>query len=147
MEASGGQPLFSFGLVADIQYSDMDDTFVEGRRQRFREVPDKLSAAVAEWRSLAKELSFVLTLGDIINGNRERPGDTPQDLETVAEILDRMETELVTYHTLGNHCLDVSREVVLERLHLPASYYSVALPAGWRLLVLGHHGHVRPLTG
>ncbi len=37
------------------------------------QVPDKLSAAVAEWRSLSNKLSFVLTLGDIINGNRERP--------------------------------------------------------------------------
>jgi hypothetical protein len=33
-----GKPLFSFGLIADVQYADMDDTFVEGRRQRFREV-------------------------------------------------------------------------------------------------------------
>lgn len=38
MASNGKKPLFSFGLVADVQYADMDDTFVEGRRQRFREV-------------------------------------------------------------------------------------------------------------
>ncbi len=37
------------------------------------QVPDKLSAAVEDFRAHASDLSFVLTLGDIINGNREQP--------------------------------------------------------------------------
>lgn len=36
-------------------------------------MPNKLSAAVDEWCQRAEELACVVTLGDIINGNREDP--------------------------------------------------------------------------
>ena len=85
-------PLFSVGVVADAQFADMADTHVEGRTQRFREVPAKLEAAVAEFAGLAGagKLAAVLTLGDITNGNREDASKNPSDLETMAAILDRL---------------------------------------------------------
>lgn len=139
------QPLFTLGVIADIQYADMADTGVEGRVQRFREAPPKLEAAVAELSGLAQAgaLQGVLTLGDITNGNREDAARNPSDLETVAAILDRLPAGLPVYHVLGNHCLDLPRADVLARLRFPAgadgrasSYYSARLAPGWRLVAL-----------
>lgn len=55
---------------------------------------------------------------------------------------------LPAHHVLGNHCLSVPRATVLKKLGIPeCGYYSVALPAGWRLVVLdttemsGHSGY------
>lgn len=209
-------PLFSLGVVADIQYADMADSHVEGRTQRFRECPAKLDAALATMRREAARgtgrrdggdfgvddddesggggrLAAVLALGDIINGNREDASLTPSDLETVASIIDKhfpadaaaaddddngnddgnddkgrrkRKTPVPVYHVLGNHCLDVPKSHVTERLRFPPSAlpdeddeeggergkegkgnaaaaaapppacYSVPLRRGWRLVAL-----------
>jgi hypothetical protein len=88
-------PTFSLGVIADIQYADMADSHVEGRTQRFRQVPAKLAAAVTDLGGRAErgEIGAVLTLGDMINGNREDAALTPSDLETVAGLLDRLVRE------------------------------------------------------
>ena len=40
-------------------------------------------------------------------------------------------------HVIGNHCLSVDRAVLMQRLRVPEpGYYSIPLPARWRLLVL-----------
>lgn len=169
-------PLFSLGLVADIQYADMADSHVEGRTQRFRECPAKLEAALSAIRSERGEggeggegrgktkLAAVLTLGDVINGNREDASRNPSDLETVASLLDSAFPpggEVPVYHVLGNHCLDLPKARVTERLSFPPSAllrssgdadaaasnddlssspppacYSVPLHPGWRLVAL-----------
>jgi len=145
--SSSSQPLFSVGVIADIQYADMADSGVEGRTQRFREAPGKLAEAIAELSSLAAggKLQAVLTLGDITNGNREDPARNPADLETVASILDRLPHTLPVHHILGNHCLELPRADVLGRLRFPeggggngarSSYYSAILAPGWRLIAL-----------
>lgn len=59
---------FAFGLVADIQYACKDDKHSEGRCQRYREVPSKLTEAVDHWQKSPCDLEFVLSLGDIIDG-------------------------------------------------------------------------------
>lgn len=40
------------------------------------------------------------------------------------------------YHAVGNHCLSVPREQLLERLQLPGSHYSISLPAKWQIIFL-----------
>ena len=65
--------MICFGLIADVQYSDMDDGNVEGRTQRYREAPAKLVAAVEAFSQQVPSLDFVLSLGDIINGNQAHP--------------------------------------------------------------------------
>ena len=125
-------PLFSLGLIADIQYADMADSHVEGRTQRFRECPAKLEAALSAIRSESqggssspkKKLAALLTLGDVINGNREDASLNPSDLETVASLLDAAFPpggEVPVYHVLGNHCLDLPKRRVTERLSFPPS--------------------------
>lgn len=50
-----------------------DDGHTEGRTQRYREAVEKLKAAVEHWSRCKETLSFVLNLGDIINGNSTSP--------------------------------------------------------------------------
>lgn len=66
-----------------------DDGKTEGRVQRYRQAPRCLDAAVDHWLQHASELSFVLTLGDIVDGNGT-PAQTEADLERVASMLDRL---------------------------------------------------------
>ena len=66
-----------------------DDGKSEGRVQRYRQAPACLEAAVDHWLQHAAELSFVLTLGDIIDGNVS-PEKTDADLERVAGQIDRL---------------------------------------------------------
>ena len=122
-------PLFSLGLIADIQYADMADSHVEVRTQRFSECPGKLEAALSAIRSEGAErnpsrLAAVLTLGDMINGNREDASRNPSDLETVASLIDAAFPpggDVPVFHILGNHCLDLPKRRVTERLAFPPS--------------------------
>ena len=100
--------LFSLGLVADIQFADMADSHVEGRTQRFRECPGKLKDALAaikgEGEDAGAKLAALLTLGDVINGNREDASLNPSDLETVASVLDAL--ALGTVYVTGDLVLE-----------------------------------------
>ena len=62
-----------FGLIADVQYSEMPNGNSEGRIQRYREAAYKLAAAVAAFREQSPAVEFVLSLGDLINGNDHQP--------------------------------------------------------------------------
>ena len=65
--------MLCFGLLADVQYSDMPDGNSEGRVQRYTEAPDKLFAAIKLFQEHAPRPAFVLWLGDLINGNNQHP--------------------------------------------------------------------------
>lgn len=146
-------PLFTFALIADIQYADKVDGNFEGRTQRFRQVPAKLAAAVdamlaehaAPQSSATKAggLTAVLHLGDIIDGYGEEEGArerSESDLRLIAGELQRLSDAGVPQrHVFGNHCFAVPRGELLERLGFPegsSGYYSAVLGPGWRLLVL-----------
>ena len=47
----------------------------EGRTQRYEEVPQKLAQAVQIWHRDDPKLSFVLSLGDIIDGRATQVSD------------------------------------------------------------------------
>ncbi|GJP37368.1 hypothetical protein CLOM_g21781 [Closterium sp. NIES-68] len=132
---SAEKPLFSFGVVADIQYADKDTrTSSDGRQQRYREAPGKLAAAVAAFNEAQPLLSAVVTLGDIVDG-RDTEESTLEDFRVVLGELAKLHVPTV-HHTLGNHCLYVPRDILLSSLALAHPFYSAALPANWRLLVL-----------
>ena len=61
--------LVSFGLIADVQYSDMLAGDTEGRVQRYREAPHKLRRALEDFAAVLPPLSFIVSLGDNFNGN------------------------------------------------------------------------------
>jgi len=123
------RPLFSFGLVADVQYGDMPD-----RPPRFyRTSLDRLRQCVTELNR--HKLDFTVQLGDIINGNTI-PEKTPEDLDRVLAEFARLDSRL--YHVVGNHCLNAGRELLAKRLKLQRAYYDFVPEGveGWRLVVL-----------
>jgi len=81
-------PLFSFGLVADIQYCDCDPA---GTRY-YRSSVSKLEEAVRSFR--ADSLAFVVNLGDMIEKDFA-------SYKPVWKILDTAGFKI--YHTTGNH--------------------------------------------
>lgn len=127
-------PVFSFGVVADVQYADKPIGSYEGRLQRYREAPGKLEAAVKDFNKAKEQLSFVLTLGDIIDGNVTAE-KTEADFEVILDKLSKLEVQPV-HHVLGNHCLALPRSTLIERLKMPARYYTVLMHPGWRLIIL-----------
>ena len=76
-----------------------------------------------------------LQLGDIVDGN-ETAAETKADFAAVLSILKHLTVPVL--NTLGNHCLDVQYEHLLERTNMntTGTYYSYQLSSQWRLLVL-----------
>ncbi|KAL2650475.1 hypothetical protein R1flu_018603 [Riccia fluitans] len=127
------KPLFSFGVVADIQYADKDNSCMEGRVQRYREAPGKLEKAVKAFNAKREDLRFMLTLGDIIDGNITAE-QTEADFNEVTTRLAKL--ELKAYHLLGNHCLSLPREKLMQKLNMSALYYQQEINPKWSLVVL-----------
>eukprot|EP00897_Mesotaenium_endlicherianum_P009859 jgi/Mesen1/8901/ME000537S08298 len=129
-EQSAG-PLFRFGVLADVQYADKENGSYENQVQRYREAPGKLAAAVAHFNGCRDQLSFVLTLGDIIDGN-ETDEKTECDFEVVMAELSKLEVR-AAHHVLGNHCLALPRSTLLQRLAMADRFYHTLVHPGWRL--------------
>eukprot|EP00232_Nephroselmis_pyriformis_P019570 CAMPEP_0182880468 /NCGR_PEP_ID=MMETSP0034_2-20130328/16581_1 /TAXON_ID=156128 /ORGANISM="Nephroselmis pyriformis, Strain CCMP717" /LENGTH=308 /DNA_ID=CAMNT_0025013451 /DNA_START=29 /DNA_END=955 /DNA_ORIENTATION=+ len=139
MTTNRQQHLFRFGIVADVQYADKEDNNGEGRTQRYREAPGKLKEVVARWKGMDGSMRCVLQMGDIVDGNADGGAlKTREELEEVAAPFDELRAAgVAVHHALGNHCLaHLTREVLLSRLAMPASYYEEEIGPGWRLLVL-----------
>ncbi|CAG9464848.1 unnamed protein product [Pedinophyceae sp. YPF-701] len=136
------EPLVKFGLMSDVQYADKDDKGVGegGRVQYFRSALPKLRDAVSFFNQRKSELKFVAHLGDIIDGHYIYPPGTPlvaesrKDLESTASVMDTLEVERVL--VIGNHCLQVPRKEMMQRLGIEKTYFATSLAPGWRLLVL-----------
>lgn len=127
---------FIFGVLADIQYADKENGSFDGRVQRYREVPRKLEAAVESFLQKRLELSFIVALGDVIDGHKHDVNKSMQELEMIAGRLDPLAASIPVHHVVGNHCLSVPRQALLGRLGMPASYYHVSIAPGWGLVAL-----------
>ncbi|SDT30916.1 metallophosphoesterase [Microlunatus soli] len=123
------QPLFRFGLIADVQYADDEPDIALDRH--FRASPGKLSAAIAEFER--HQVSFAIHLGDLID----------HDLANAAPILELMDASSVEFRqVLGNHDFSTHRsdtvndqQTVCRAFGMAEPYYAFDLP-GWRFLVL-----------
>jgi hypothetical protein len=85
--ATAKQPLFTFGVIADVQWADSEDGFSYDRSvaRRYRGAFRTLVRAVDWWRELPTPPSFIAQLGDIIDGINETGipalyGSAPEDL-------------------------------------------------------------------
>lgn len=124
------EPIFSFGLLADVQYAD-DDTHA-GLDRHFRASLAKSEAAIREFND--HDLAFVAHLGDLVDHDLENAGP-------VLEILSQSTAPV--HHVLGNHdFVSVSSpngrsdpEAVIKTYGMGAPYYTIDQP-GWRFLVL-----------
>jgi manganese-dependent ADP-ribose/CDP-alcohol diphosphatase len=114
------QRLFSFGIVADIQYADQS---AAGARE-YRQSIEKLQRCVSVLSS--ENTSFVVQLGDLVDGGLK-------NLDRILPIFQRISAP--RYSVLGNHDFSVGREVLLKRFGMPTAYYAFSV-RGWRFLVL-----------
>lgn len=121
------EPLFHFGLIADIQHADKD---AKGKR-RYRESLDAFRRCVDGWRE--HPLSFTLQLGDLVDG-RATLGQTRKDLDAVLGVYASL-PDVPHRHVIGNHCLTVPRPELERRLGLIRSWYAFER-AGWRFIAL-----------
>lgn len=64
----GKQPLFSFGVISDVQYADISDgySFI-GVPRYYRHSIQVLQRAVQKWNNHGM-LKFVMNFGDIVDG-------------------------------------------------------------------------------
>jgi len=111
---------FSFGIMADVQYADYERL---GNRC-YRDSKWKLKQCVEDFNS--RNLSFVIQLGDLIDGGFE-------NFDTMLDIYQQL--KVAKYHVLGNHDFAAHREKVLEKLGLERGYYDFAVNR-WRFVVL-----------
>ena len=132
------QPLFSFGLISDVQYSDIPDgrSFL-GVPRYYRHSIDVLQRAVQNWNNHQKH-KFVINLGDIVDGFC--PKD--QSFNTVKKIVDEFDKfNGQVYHLIGNHCLyNLPREKLLPLLKIQSlegyAYYDFSPVPEYRFVVL-----------
>ncbi|XP_037610390.1 manganese-dependent ADP-ribose/CDP-alcohol diphosphatase [Sebastes umbrosus] len=86
MEDSPQQPpLFTVGVIADIQYADSEDgyNYQRTRRRYYRSSLQLLRQALDSWSESAVKLEFILQLGDIIDGSNKRRDASDRALDTV----------------------------------------------------------------
>lgn len=117
-------PLFSFGIVSDIQYADLENR----SKYRFRDVPPKLAECIETWNR--HNLAFNIQLGDLIQGNGRH---THREFELIAQILDSSKAPLK--HVIGNHCLELPLATLKKRLGFHETYHRFIIQ-NFRLLIL-----------
>ncbi|KAM0047000.1 putative hydrolase [Helianthus debilis subsp. tardiflorus] len=116
--SQGNQPLFSFGVITDVQYAaDIPDgrSFL-GVPRYYRNNILVLQKAVQNWNN-HQNISFSLNLGDIVDGFC--PKD--QSLEAVKEVVKEFDKfNGRVYHMIGNHCLyNLPRSKLLPLMSFP----------------------------
>lgn len=122
-EGRGEAPIFSFGVVADVQYCDSNPA---GSRY-YRSSLAKLEECAQKFNS--SNLAFVVQLGDFIDRDFA-------SFDKVLPIFQKLKCP--KYPVLGNHEFSVGpekREAVLEKLAMEKGYYDFAVQ-NWRFVVL-----------
>ncbi|PRQ17193.1 putative hydrolase [Rosa chinensis] len=136
--AHGKQPLFSFGVISDVQYADIPDgrSFL-GVPRYYRHSIFVLKRAVQKWNDQKKH-EFVINFGDIVDGFC--PKD--QSLNAVMNVVEEFENfNGPVYHMIGNHCLyNLPRKQLLPLLKIPSingrAYYDFSPSPEFRFVVL-----------
>ncbi|XP_004515860.1 manganese-dependent ADP-ribose/CDP-alcohol diphosphatase-like [Cicer arietinum] len=132
------QPLFSFGLISDVQYSDIPDgrSFL-GVPRYYRHSILVLQRAVQNWNNHQKH-KFVINFGDIVDGFCQKD----KSFNTVKKVVDEFEKfNGKVYHLIGNHCLyNLPRSKLLPLLKIHSleghAYYDFSPVPKYRFVVL-----------
>ncbi|XP_074294655.1 manganese-dependent ADP-ribose/CDP-alcohol diphosphatase-like [Silene latifolia] len=136
--AHGKQPLFSFGVISDVQYADIPDgrSFL-GVPRYYRHSVLVLQRAVQKWND-SQNLNFSVNFGDIVDGFC--PKD--QSLSAIKKIaFEFQKFNGPVYHMIGNHCLyNLPREQLLPLLNIHSdnscAYYDFSPTPNYRFVVL-----------
>lgn len=108
------RPLFTFGVIADIQYADVDDgfNFLRTHRRYYRSSIQLLRKALESWAKVADKPGFILQLGDLIDGLNQPLAASDRALEVVLKELGSGSADV--HHVWGNHELyNFSRDWLL----------------------------------
>lgn len=117
------------GLIADVQYADKPTV---GARH-YRLALEHLNECVGDLAS-GEPLAFAIQFGDLIDGQDGDAALALADLDRVLASLKELGTDVL--HVVGNHCLEVPRAQLEQRLGLAESSSYSRSVAGWRLIVL-----------
>lgn len=123
-------PLFTFGVIADIQYADIDDgyNYSRTRRRYYRSSLQLLRNAQESWSESPVKPEFILQLGDIIDGFNKSHGASDRALDTVLREFSSSAVEV--HHVWGNHeFYNFSRSALL-RSKLNSSLHTDRSPSG-----------------
>ncbi|XP_071751973.1 manganese-dependent ADP-ribose/CDP-alcohol diphosphatase [Centroberyx gerrardi] len=116
-------PLFTFGVIADIQYADIDDgfNFRRTRRRYYRSSLQLLRNAQESWSESPVKPTFILQLGDIIDGFNKGHNASDRALDTVLREFNSGPAEV--HHVWGNHeFYNFSRSTLLHSKLNSTSY-------------------------
>jgi manganese-dependent ADP-ribose/CDP-alcohol diphosphatase len=116
-------PLFSFGIVADVQYANSDPA---GTRF-YRASPEKLREAMNSFS--LDSVDFIFNLGDLIDKDFE-------SYKPVMNILDS--SHLKVYHTTGNHdyAVEPRQKKRIPQLDKSKEGYYSFVHKGFRFIIL-----------
>ncbi|XP_015463325.2 manganese-dependent ADP-ribose/CDP-alcohol diphosphatase isoform X3 [Astyanax mexicanus] len=106
MEDGAPPPLFSFGVIADIQFADKDDgfNFLRTRKRFYRNSLQILKNASRCWEEEEepeRRPAFILQLGDIIDGFNRELSASERALQTVLDEFSSCSAKV--HHVWGNH--------------------------------------------
>lgn len=118
------QPIFSFGVLADVQYADKDTAM--GRE--YRQSPAKLAQCADLLNK--EQLQFVIHLGDLIDLGIE-------NLAFIGKTFSQIHAP--KYHVLGNHDMEIPRDLFLKNVGMKRPYYHFSVK-NWTFIVLDGMG-------
>ena len=103
LSSSHGTPIFSFGVIADVQWADHDDGYNYGGTvvRKYRGAFATLVRAVDWWNSLEDPPSFIAQLGDLIDGINAKLGQSVPALDAALAQFRRAPCQ--TVNIVGNH--------------------------------------------
>jgi manganese-dependent ADP-ribose/CDP-alcohol diphosphatase len=99
------KPIVSFGLISDIQYADNEDrwNYTKTHLRRYRNSLKLVGEACNYWLNGKHSISFILQLGDIIDGLSFTNKASINDLNAVLEEFNKNFKSFPIYHIWGNH--------------------------------------------
>ena len=99
------KPIVSFGLIADIQYANNEDrwNYTKTHLRRYRNSLKLVDEACDYWLNGKYSISFILQLGDMIDGICFTNKTSVNDLNTLLKSFKKNFKSLPIYHIWGNH--------------------------------------------
>lgn len=121
------KPSIVFGVLADVQYADVDDVLQYGRMRFYRNSLKLLRKTLHNWKQYESEnntkLKFILQLGDLIDGFRAKQINKTD--ECLNQVLNEFKTAQIDFdnllHIWGNHELFAYKRTQLSESILNTS--------------------------
>ena len=139
----GEEAIFSFGVIADVQYADLDNrmNYAQTSWRYYRNSLTLLKEAVDTWTTSLNP-TFVLQLGDLIDGLNRRGKHSEEAVNKTSNIFSRMPVRV--HHVIGNHELYNFKKSDLlngplfkDNGHeISKAYYDFSPHAGYRIVIL-----------